>query len=85
MLALIAKYNGKCTKCKGRIRKGDPIGFDRYRHITLCTNCHTEHRLKMHEHEARNTAAYVQAQEEAYFERHHEDYVFLERITDYIH
>lgn len=84
MLALIAKYYGKCTKCKGRIRKGDPIGFDRYRHITLCTKCHTERRLQM-EHEARNTAAYVQAQEEAYFERHHEDYVFFERITDYIH
>ena len=83
MLTIIAKYNGKCSNCKSSIRKGQIIGWDRYCKITVCEKCNEVYQRQAHEHEARNTKAYIDAQENEYFERHTRNETYFERFDQF--
>lgn len=65
MKTMSAKYKGKCNTCSGAIAVGDTIGYDTQLRKAICSGC-----LKTQaEAEQQSTAAYIDAQESAYYEQ----------------
>jgi hypothetical protein len=64
-MIIIAKYNGKCSETGKRISIGEAIFWSK---STGKVYCKDSEKYKQ-EQEARNTSAYIQAQEDAYFDR----------------
>lgn len=60
-----AKFNGTCSETGKQIKRGDMIFWSKG---TRKCYCKDSEKYKG-EQEARNTSAYIQAQEDAYFDR----------------
>lgn len=85
MITIYAKYRSRCSRCKKIIKKNEIIDWDKYKQCVYHKKCGDEIRMEM-EHEQRNTQAYVQAQEDAYFERFTKNDTYYEKPdNDYEH
>jgi hypothetical protein len=78
MKKMTAKYKGKCNQCNAAIAVGDSIGYDTQIRKAICSGC-----MKMQtDKESESTAAYIDAQENAY---HENWYINNSENNSYIH
>lgn len=61
---LTAKFNSKCAETGKAIKKGEPIAYDRVNKKAYCKDSNAFKNQK----DSNDTAAHVQAQENAYFD-----------------
>lgn len=76
MISIVTRYVGKCAYCKKRIPQNELVDWDKYNRNIYHKECSKKFQEE-NEHEARNTRAYIEAQESAYYEN------IERRIGDY--
>lgn len=84
MIGITAKYPDNCCRCRSRIKKGQIIGWDKFNRQVYCQTCFDKTKEE-EQWEAESTKRMVQAQEDAYFERHTQNDTYYERMNDYLH
>lgn len=68
MRTIVARFKSKCAETGRTIRKGETCLYDQSNRQVFCLDSQKYKSFTMNE-EADNVRAYVQAQEDAYFDR----------------